>query len=78
MLTYERLLTLHPESIEAETIKVKLKDIRIKANASRAKVSLLFDPPGAAYEVFRSGQRTPLDDSGGLLPGKGMRLKRLG
>ena len=70
MLTYERLLTLHPESIEAETIKVKLKDIRIKANASRAKVSLLFDPPGATYEVFRSGQRTPLDDSGGLLPGR--------
>ena len=67
---YQRLLERHPKSLEAEVIRAKFPELKAKAEASRAPITIEIEPPAATLTLVQDGERLPFKQSQKVYPGR--------
>ena len=66
---YERLLALHPNSLEREKIKTRLNKLKVQSEASKAPITITVDPPTSNLSLVQNGQKTAFVQGQKVYPG---------
>ena len=72
LTAYERLLALHPKSLEREKIKARLNKLKVQSEASKAPILITVDPPTTNLSLVQNGQKAPFMQGQKVYPGSYM------